>query len=594
MTPYPHYPERHTRYLDGLWELARLGPDADFDTVDPRSAVFDDYAEVPGVFDMSADHYGVRELVLYRKTITGFPAGKSRIRIEGLGLFGKVFFDGKKIGGCETAYCSYAFDFICSSKKTHEIVIAVDNRFWDRKHSVLFDGFADFYGFGGIYRSVILQHLPDTFIDRVRVVTLDRTTGKVRLDVLTGGRKTDTITFRAAFDTNPSETYTVPVKNGTASLTTEVPGFRLWSPEHPNLHLLTVETDDDKIVERFGIRTIETRGHDILLNGEKIYLQGFNRHESHPESGPVTNPSRIVNDLKWLRLSGANYIRTVHYQQDPMLLDLCDETGFLVWEETIGWGFYGPEVNEKFPRIRDANRAMIRRGINNPCIIIWSFLNEGGNNREDTEDTYVKLVADIRKEDPTRLVSYCCWQPNTREKCMEAIDIISRHLYPGWIGAPGAFGREKSSAFIRPALKEIVKWADSDPAARNKPLIISEIGTCAQYGIHDRDFAPWSEEFQADYVTEAVKAVFQLKRITGLTIWQMFDTKSYTRECGNASLRSKFRGYNCAGLLDEYRRPKLAFDAVAKLYRAHKATGKKTQRQPEPGSEFQNGNLAHQ
>ena len=44
----------------------------------------------------------------------------------------------------------------------------------------------------------------------------------------------------------------------------------------------------------------------------------------------------------------------------------------------------------------------------------------------------------------------------------------------------------------------------------------------------------------------------------------MIDCKSFVN---SGQIRCKPRGFNCAGLLDEYRRPKLAFDTVKRLFR---------------------------
>ena len=62
----------------------------------------------------------------------------------------------------------------------------------------------------------------------------------------------------------------------------------------------------------------------------------------------------------------------------------------------------------------------------------------------------------------------------------------------------------------------------------------------------------------------AVDAVLANPRYCGVTLWQMIDCKSFVN---SGQIRCKPRGFNCAGLLDEYRRPKLAFDTVKRLFR---------------------------
>ena len=52
----------------------------------------------------------------------------------------------------------------------------------------------------------------------------------------------------------------------------------------------------------------------------------------------------------------------------------------------------------------EQNRRMIRSGINNPCVIFWSFLNEAANDEPGAVPLYETAVAEIRREDPSRLV----------------------------------------------------------------------------------------------------------------------------------------------------------------------------------------------
>ncbi len=46
----------------------------------------------------------------------------------------------------------------------------------------------------------------------------------------------------------------------------------------------------------------------------------------------------MLQDIQRLKSLGGNFIRGAHYQQCERFLDLCDENGVLVWEESLGWG----------------------------------------------------------------------------------------------------------------------------------------------------------------------------------------------------------------------------------------------------------------
>jgi len=114
----------------------------------------------------------------------------------------------------------------------------------------------------------------------------------------------------------------------------EDPEAALWSPEHPDLHLLEARFGDDDRNERVGIRTVTVRGRNLCLNGEPLRLRGFNRHEGHPQFGHGQPDQLLLSDLQHLQDMGCNFVRGSHYPQDVRFLDLCDERGILVWNES--------------------------------------------------------------------------------------------------------------------------------------------------------------------------------------------------------------------------------------------------------------------
>lgn len=560
MHAYPHYPERKSILLDGIWDFTFLSSSAnlaDLRIPEIQKLAFDSFMAVPGVFDTTPGAEGRRGVGVFRKIIRDFPEGKCRLRIGGMGLIGRIFVNGLEVGKYPSPYSTreYCFKAVPGNDGTLEIIILVDNRFSSETAPFFLPEF-DFYAYGGIYRSVELQQIPESlFLDRVQIRTVDLETGTVKLRILLGGdgipKKLD---FKAAFDGGEDLLLQADVFHGAAETVLRVPDCKVWSPESPHLHLLRVSIPGDSIVERFGIRTVKAEKQEILLNGKPLRLLGVNRHESHPEFGPVQNEHLILEDLKALKLLGANFIRCVHYPQDQAFLDLCDQMGFLVWHESIGWGLEADAIEQHLDSFVEETRIMTRNSVNNPSVIIIAFLNEGHSEKEKAVPCYRKIAEAIREEDPSRLVSFAsCHLDN--DLCLEFADVVSFNMYPGWIWPAG---QDTAGAQIAPFMKEKTAWVNAQESLRDKPFIISEIGACALYGFHDKNLAPWSEEFQADYMLAACQAAASEERIKGIALWQMFDTKTFVR----GPVRSKARGFNCAGLLDEYRRPKLAFDAV--------------------------------
>jgi len=566
MRNFPSYPERLTLCLDGAWEFAWLGDRVDVNAIGPSAEVYAETAAVPGCFDTAGERIGQRGVGLYRKEFH-FPAGQCRLTFGGVGLYARFWFDGREIGRCKIPYSTVEFD-LAVEDGVHEIVVAVDNRF-DPVNVPLFKPNTDFYGFGGIYRSVTIQQLPRLAIDRVRIVTEDIEVGLIRVELTLLGIAPKILKFQYGFDGSEMTPAEARVVDNQVAFEVEVPEFRLWSPERPDLHLIAVEIRTDYVEERFGIRSIEVRDRWILLNNLPIRLLGVNRHESHPEFGPVQPTQLMVDDLKYAKELGANFIRGAHYQQNPEFLELCDRMGFLVWEESFGWG--QPESDAGDPGIVSlfcrAGATMARSSLNNPSVIIYGFLNESCSDTVAGRELYRKVIAAIRAEDDSRLISYAS-NRFERDICFDLADIIAINPYPGWISECDDWTRSNLVA-IEPAIRRYAEYF-SKAQYSGKPLLVSEIGACGIYGIRSRDHAQWSEEFQADYFEEAIDAVLGNPRYCGITLWQMTDCKSYVN---SGQIRCKPRGFNSAGLLDEYRRPKLAFDTVKRLFRHHVVTG---------------------
>ena len=557
---YPTYPQRLTRSLDGVWDFCWVGDDRPAREVDPATLDYHELQAVPGVFDTELARRNVRGVGVYRQRISGV-TGHLRLAIEGLGLYGRIYWDTRCLGECNTPYTGIEIDFETTPGE-HRLHLVVDNRFAPET-SPLAHPFDDFYCFGGIYGSVTLQSLPARRVERVAVAVRDLQAGRVRLDIRTAGLPDGCARVRVAFDDAADDEVALEIRDGRARLETTVPRARLWSPDTPHLHTVRVALPGgDAVVERFGIRTVSARGTVILLNGEPLALRGVNRHQSHPQLGPVQPDHLALDDLKLVKALGANFIRCVHYPHAPAFLDLCDQMGLLVWEESFGWGNRAEDARD--PRAAQAairaTANMVSRDINHPSILFWAFLNESCSDTPEGEAWYRDIIGTIRALDDSRLVSYASYH-GARDRCFALADVISVNTYPGWIGGADQWSTRYLDQ-IRPEVERLAAWA-SEGAPAEKPLLVTEIGACALPGCHDYGRAQWSEEFQADYFREACEAILGNPRFAGLALWQLFDTRTYVNA---GSVRTKPLGFNFAGLLDAYRRPKLAFGTVSDCF----------------------------
>ncbi len=207
-------------------------------------------------------------------------------------------------------------------------------------------------------------------------------------------------------------------------------------------------------------------------------------------------------------------------------------------------------------------RTMVRNSCNHPSIIMWGFLNECASDIESSRPLYKELSDTIRREDPSRLVSFASSR-NERDLCFDFVDVISMNIYPGWFDDLDWNCHAVSR--IAPFVQRKAEFVMGQPALNGKPFLITEIGACGIYGSHGLARAQWTEEFQADFMAEACRAILGNPRFCGITLWQMIDSRSHGPF---GQVRGKPNGVNLAGLVDEYRRRKLSFDAVKAVFQA--------------------------
>ena len=203
----------------------------------------------------------------------------------------------------------------------------------------------------------------------------------------------------------------VPVADGLATCSFRVPDAARWTPETPNLYPLEVALIDPAgtAVEttrlQVGFRRVEIRGVDVLLNGERMYFRGVNRHDTDPVTGRVISRDKMRADLVLMKQFGFNAVRTSHYPNDPAFLELTDELGMAVIAEADieSHAFWGTLADD--PRYLNAwvDRVsrMALRDKNHASVVIWSLGNESGYGRN-----HDAAAAWLRDYDPSRPLHY--------------------------------------------------------------------------------------------------------------------------------------------------------------------------------------------
>ncbi len=540
--------------LNGSWEF-RFEENKALEEVSDAAFAATDSIAVPGCFDMMPKWFTKRGTGLYRRTFTlEKDVLNAYLVVDGMGLRGRFRVDGKDLGDVALPYSRFELATGPLAAGKHTVFAALDNRF-DEQTMKLFLPYYDFYAFGGFYHGVSLK-LQTAAVqpDKVFVRTRDYTTGTVELELAFLGEGPSDFEASVRFDGAAARA--VAFRNRRATLA--VPGFKLWSPDAPNLHTVTVAAAGGEASARFGIREIKAEKKRLWLNGKPLYLKGANRHESHPEFGAATPEALMVHDIQLLKSIGGNFFRGSHYSQSQRFLDYCDEAGVLVWEESLGWGNIPKQMADlEFFRLQnEQTRLMVRNSSNHPSVIIFGFLNEFASNSKEGKALADALIKTIKDEDSGRLVTFAC-NHNDNDICNENTDLVSFNTYPGWIGSD-AGSAENLKGLVSNTVSNIVgRFRKLYP---EKPIIVSEMGTCGVYGQHEEGAAQWTEEFEAEYNGDILDVIFANPEICGLTFWQFTDSRSYHR--GGATIRTKPFAMNLAGLYDGYRRPKAVVPVV--------------------------------
>lgn len=369
--------------LDGRWFLHKDG--------EMKSVTVPHDWAIAGPFDPAGDEHTAKlpwkGAGTYERTfvVDGNVAkmlsdgGEAYLEVDGAMASPRVKVNGHDVGGWNYGYMSFSIP-VAKSLRTGENAVSISCD--TSKHK------SRWYPGGGLYRSVRLKvvpknHvLPGTMFIRAVHIGLSSATVRAEYELSQGGRKTEEF----------------EVKN---------PIF--WSVDNPHLYEFTVAGESF----RYGIRTIEFTSEDgFHLNGKRLQLKGVCLHSDLGTLGMAFSVDAARRQLAIMKDMGVNAIRTSHNPPAPQFLDLCDDMGFVVWNECFDkWdGTSGRSEDENLEDYVSVNlRQFVRRDRNHPCVAIWSIGNEmppkSAENPHGVTRARCKLFRDaIRELDPTRPV----------------------------------------------------------------------------------------------------------------------------------------------------------------------------------------------
>ena len=182
-------------------------------------------------------------------------------------------------------------------------------------------------------------------------------------------------------------------------------GVRRWDINDPVLHTLRTKLvlagrETDEVSVRVGFRTaVFDPDKGFFLNGRHLKLNGVCEHHDLGALGAAFHPTAFRRKLRILRGMGVNAIRLTHNMAARMVLDLCDEEGFLLISEAFDM-WERPKTEYDYARFfrkwhaRDV-ASWIRRDRNHPGVILWSIGNEIYDTHADERGE--EITADLKR-----------------------------------------------------------------------------------------------------------------------------------------------------------------------------------------------------
>lgn len=397
----------------------------------------------------------------------------------------------------------------------------------------------DFFNYSGIQRSVNLVAVPEERIEDISLsyaIDYDKGQAEVTYDVETTGQNPVSLEI--------SDEHDVLVAQGTGKKgTVIVENVRLWEPRNAYLYKFTwtIKSSENLIdvyTDDIGIRTVDVKGQDILINNSPIYLKGYAKYEYSPLHGAGSNLAVLKRDFELMKWSEANVIRTAQFAHDEELYRMADREGFMIINEVPGLGMASPKPNRFNPdRGKDAKPYFERQTV-----------------QSKTFEHHTKIVHDLIKRDK-RYASVCMWvlmeEPdtfNTEFKTYsEALLASSRNLDSQ--NRPFSVIYKASSLVNNPEyltygdivmLNEYYGWdeyagyelSDSEEALSellgsltsvNKPVVVTGYGSESFQGEVKLPSVQWSENYQNEVFDMQHRIFDSLPFLRGEIVWSYTD-----------------------------------------------------------------------
>ncbi|SDL20178.1 glycoside hydrolase family 2 protein [Siphonobacter aquaeclarae] len=519
-----------------------------------------DKVTVPHCFSADRRYEFYTGTAWYRKTFPWKISPGKRIILHFDGAYYKtsVWLNGLKAGEHEGGYTPFRFDVTDLLREGNNLlVVAVNNDTWKtntipgiKDNGNINDSFVGWMNYGGIIRPVYLTAEPEVYAENVKIETepdLVKRTAAIRASIRVRNASAEAATPKIELTVRQNKKQVslrwktkaarIPagqtgVIEAEASLTSAQ--TNLWDIDQPAMYELKTVVGMDTLVSAFGIRKIEIRGGQILLNGRPIKAGGGNRVIDYPGLGSLEPDSLVEKDFRLMKEAGMEFQRLTHYTPSEYFYDLADRYGMLIVTEAGNWQLTPRQMDNDSMRVkfRSQFREMAERDWNHPSVIAYSVGNEYLSTTPSGQRWTRDMIAYARSLDSTRLYTFATMllnsmPANPEDEASQYVDFISTNTYGG---------HAKSLDHIHKLYPD-------------KPVFVSEWGVRAD--------SKGGEAGQARHVSDVMSEIRKRPYVVGASWWAFNDFRSKL-------FGTNVNGFRPWGVVNPDRSPRPAYSVYQK------------------------------
>lgn len=362
------------------------------------------------------------------------------IQFGGIYRYSEIWINGHYLGKHSNGYLSFEKEltkYVNYGGEKNTLAIRADNSLQPNSR---------WYSGSGIYRDVVMEKRHPIYLDRSETYWITPTVSAgesvvavrtaLNTELVGEGWKLNASLHKGSQQVARIER---PLPDANATTDISVKDVELWSPEAPNLYALQLQLISpsgevvDDISYNVGFRTIEfDADKGFFLNGKAYKILGVCLHHDLGILGAAFNKSAAKRQLLLMKDMGVNAIRTAHNPPAEQFLDLCDELGFLVYDEAYDmWkkrkNKFDYSIDFEEFHLSDLER-FVKRDRNHTSVFMWSIGNEIREQFDSTGATLTKSMANVvRGIDSTRYITAALTETDRTKNFIaqaDALDVL--------------------------------------------------------------------------------------------------------------------------------------------------------------------------